>query len=205
MRAPLLLVLICTLLLPASFAAAHSEQWFDNGLIHFPVDPSLFVSINTIESPEGPVEVVRVQPSNVRDGATEGQSFLLISIFREPFTGEGSQEEQALASVLDGARVALERFASVNAGADSLRVGGDTLRAQQLRVSHGGARATIRAAVTTLDGQVVVYYLHEAADEDGAEQLGALLREVGAGAAPDEVDDDEHRTILPRGLRVGDR
>lgn len=204
-----LLALLLVSAVAAPAAADGTPPVFANDLFHFEVPRGVFVTTNSLHSPEGPVEIVRLQPSDTLTGQTVGHSFLLVAQFT---ASDRMDEETALSAVADGAISALARFAATRRTEDTLRIGDLSLEGTRWTVAHEGATATIEAAVHRTDNAILVFYRHTS---DADDTLLEAFRDaqssfrIGPAAPIEQVETDRSRLLglppLPPRLRVNDR
>ncbi|TVQ98883.1 MAG: hypothetical protein EA398_12795 [Deltaproteobacteria bacterium] len=192
----LLVALLCA---TSALHAAEAVAVFDNEHFHFDVPRGVFVTTNTLTSPEGPVHIVRLQPSHADSGQAIGHTFALIALFGA--SDDALAPEDALAAIADGAIAALARFATIQRQDASVRFGDLELDGSRWTATHDGAFATIEAAVHTADGHTFVLYLHRSdADADILDPFRHALGSLRFGPAPtveeDTAEEDTRRRFL---------
>lgn len=204
--------LLLSALLASGASAGDRPTTFANDHLHFEVPQGVFVSTNTITSPEGPVRIIRLQPADPNTGQALGHSFMLIAHFSAA-SGEIS-EEMALSSIADGAIAALSRFATLRESSSSVSIAELSLDARQWTATLEDATATITAASHVVGEDIFVLYSH-ISDADGELTGGfnTARNSITFGALPEaepeEVDPERRRFLglppLPDSMRVNDR
>jgi len=173
----------------ASVSLAHDEPAmarFDSGAVAFDVPSSLLVTTTTVDSPEGPVDVITVFPHDPVNGSRIGATFMSFSVYHAiPVL----PDVEGVASADDVRDMVLSSIATTlgqrRVGhAEELEFDLGTQRIDGLRLTWRirGASAEVSAgAIRDGDRTLVFYYQRVTADAAWFDDFHTLTRTLAFG------------------------
>ena len=196
MRTTLRLVTLSIALLLVGLSAVASAgpppRVFSHDALHFDVPDGVFVTSRVVQAPEGPVEVITLRAADPRGGQATGTSYVTLTLFSQPLSGEGQQEALALDAVLGGVVASLSRVVRVQPRAVRVSLAGESVQGQAFRVAFEDVEIEGTAAALMTPAGVVVLYQHDTVSESAElERLSLALQSLRLGPAPAELFEDD--------------